>query len=95
MLACKFSNIESNNETVKMLLNYKADVNLRNNVHDSLYYACKYCGISNNNDTINILLDCPTITINNTDLKELLRIIYMSKHMQLDTLGKLLQKIVY
>ena len=95
MAACRYSNTESNIEIVKLLLDYKADVNLLNrHQHDPLSYACKFC-TSDGNDIINILLDCPTIIIKKSNLKVLLGAIYGSKHIQLDTLGKLLSKIVY
>ena len=58
MLASKYSNTESNIETVKLLLDNGADINLKNcNGNSALMLASKYLNTDSNIETIKLLLD--------------------------------------
>lgn len=58
MLACRNSNTTSNNETVKILLENKADVNLKDDHNwTALMLACRNSNTTSNNETVKLLLD--------------------------------------
>ena len=58
MLACRNSNATSNIETVKLLLKYKADVNLGNcDEQTPLMASCQYFNTQNSIDIVKLLLD--------------------------------------
>ncbi len=70
-MACRYSNTDSNNETVKLLLEKGADVNIQeNDGWSALMMACKYNDTDSNNETIQLLLDYdPDTTIRNKSNK--------------------------
>ena len=66
MIACRYSNTESNLETVKLLLNCpNIDTNKQSNGGwTALMIACGYSNTDSNLETVKLLLNCPNIDIN-------------------------------
>ena len=58
MLSCRYSNTDSNIETVKLLLDSKADINFT--TYDKwtpLMLSCRFSTCDSNTDTVKLLLD--------------------------------------
>jgi ankyrin repeat protein len=56
MMACSNSSNNSNNDTVKLLLDYKADINIQNNDRfTAMIISHKYNGISSSSETIHLI----------------------------------------